>query len=268
LYLLSNTPIFVRDQNAPYMNRTLLLTFSAIFSIISTVQLSGQCTPDPSCEDIEEPGQYCPEVFPPVVRDQAYDQTMTFILPSLEYDVLGTIYTLDSVAVDSVKNLPPGMVYSSNSSGYATGKAYCAQLSGTPEEKGAFAIEIYLRAFATPDGGSQVELGPFLDDTSVVITVNAPSTIGPQELDEFRMLPVAPNPFSEFTQMGFYTPYDDRIKLQVYNILGELMHEEARGASPGEHRFDFNGNMLLPGTYFYRVTNSKRLYTGKFIKSK
>ena len=68
--------------------------------------------------------------------------------------------------------------------------------------------------------------------------------------------------------MGFYTPSDDRIKLQVYNILGELMYEEAQGASPGEHRFDFNGSMLLPGTYFYRVNNSQRLYTGKFIKSK
>lgn len=249
------------------MKRSLPLFISLIFAMLSTVQLSGQCSPDPACVDTEGDGQYCPEVFPPIVRGDAYDQTMTFILPAREYD-LGTIYTLDSVAVDSVKNIPPGMVYSSNSIGYAVGKAYCAQLAGTPTLAGTFPIEIYLRAFATPSGGSQVELGPFKDDTSVVITVNVPNAIDAQELDEFRVLPVAPNPFSEFTQMGFYTPYDERIKLQVYNILGELMHEEAQGASPGEHRFDFNGSMLLPGTYFYRVTNSKRLYTGKFIKSK
>ena len=250
------------------MNRTLLLIFSVFFALINTVQLSGQCTPDPACEDIGEPGQYCPEVFPPVVLDDPYNQVLTFILPALEYDVLGTVYTLDSVAVDSVKNIPPGMVYSSNSTGYATGKAYCAQLAGTPTEQGTFPVEIYLRAFATPEGGSQLELGPYVDDTSLVITVHAPSGFEPQQLDEFQVLPVAPNPFSEFTQMGFYTPYDDRIKLQVYNILGKLMHEESQGASPGEHRFDFNGTMLLPGTYFYRVSDSKRLYTGKFIKSK
>jgi len=249
------------------MNRTLLLFFSVFFALSSTVQLSGQCTPDPACEDIGEPGQYCPEVFPPVVQDEAYDQVMTFILPALEHDVVGTIYTLDSVAVDSVKNIPPGMDYSSNSTGYAVGKAYCVQLSGTPTDQGIYAVAIYMRAFATPDGGSQVEI-PAVDDTSVVITVHAPTGFEPQQLDEFQVLPVAPNPFSEFTQLGFYTPYDDRIKLQVYNILGELMHEESQGASPGEHRFDFNGNMLLPGTYFYRVTNSKQFYTGKFIKSK
>jgi len=250
------------------MKRNLLLLFSVVFVLTSIEQLSGQCTPDPACEDPEGDGQYCPEVFPPVVQGDAYDQVMTFILPATEYDVGGTIYTLDSVAVDSIKNIPPGMDYISNSAGYASGKAYCAQLVGTPTEKGSFPVSIYMRVFATPDGGNQLELGPFVDDTSLVITVNAPSVIEPQELEEFQVLPAAPNPFSEYTQLGFYTPFDDRIKLQVYNILGELMHEEAQGASPGEHRFDFNGNMLLPGTYFYRVTNSQRLYTGKFIKSK
>ena len=250
------------------MKRTLHLLTIFFFALFSTVQLSAQCTPDPSCLDIDEPGQVCPEVFPPVVRGEAYDQVMTFILPPTEYDVLGTIYNLDSIAVDSVKNIPPGMSYSSNSTGYVAGKAYCAQLTGTPTESGTFPVEIYLRAFATPEGGSQLELGPYLDDTSVVITVNIPDWLDQQQVDEFQVLPIAPNPFSEFTQMGFYTPYDDRIKLQVYNILGELMHEEAQGASPGEHRFEFNGNTLLPGTYFYSVTNSKRLYTGKFIKSK
>jgi hypothetical protein len=250
------------------MKRPLLLLFSVIFALTSIQQLSGQCTPDPACEDLEGDGQYCPEVFPPVVQDEAYDQVMTFILPASEYDVGGTIYTLDSVAVDSIKNIPPGMDYSSNSTGYAAGKAYCAQLVGTPLQKGTYPVSIHMRVFATPDGGTQLELGPFEDDTSLVITVNAPTAIEPQPSEDFQVLPVAPNPFSEYTQMGFYTPFDDRIKLQVYNILGELMHEEAQGASPGEHRFNFDGSMLLPGTYFYRITNSKHLYTGKFIKSK
>lgn len=250
------------------MKRTLPLLFTITFALLSTIQLSGQCTPDPACEDPEGDGQYCPEVFPPVVRGENYDQTMTFILPAREYDVGGTIYTLDSVAVDSVNNIPPDMVYSSNSPGYAAGKAYCVQLSGMPTVAGTFPVAIYLRAFATPAGGTQVELPQYMDDTSVVITVNVPDGLDPWQADDFEVLPVAPNPFSEFTQMGFYTPNDDRIKLQVYNILGELMHEEAQGASPGEHRFEFNGSTLLPGTYFYRVTNSKRLYTGKFIKSR
>ena len=32
--------------------------------------------------------------------------------------------------------------------------------------------------------------------------------------------------------------------------------------------FQFDGSGLLPGTYFYRITNSSDFYTGKFIKSR
>jgi len=79
---------------------------------------------------------------------------------------------------------------------------------------------------------------------------------------------MGPNPFSELTRISFYTPYQDRVSLQVYNILGKMMYEETKSVSSGDQEFEFNGSELLPGTYFYRVINSSKLYTGKFIKSK
>jgi len=101
----------------------------------------------------------------------------------------------------------------------------------------------------------------------VVITVYDPTGINPNQVDQFQIRPLVPNPFSDFARMSYYTPFNDRVSLQVYNILGKLMYEEKQIASPGEHQFDFNGGDLLPGTYFYRISNSKKLYTGKFIKS-
>ena len=107
-----------------------------------------------------------------------------------------------------------------------------------------------------------------VDSSSVVLTVNETSGIDPYQIHEFRVLPNVPNPFSDATRLGFFTPFDDRIELKVYNILGKLMHEEMQGAPPGEHYFQFDGSTLLPGTYFYRITNSSKYYTGKFIKSR
>jgi len=46
------------------------------------------------------------------------------------------------------------------------------------------------------------------------------------------------------------------------------MYEEKQGCPPGEYYFDFDGSALLPGTYFYRITNSSGHYTGKFIKTR
>jgi len=248
------------------MKRILQLVLSLLFGPLLIVHLSAQCTPDPACVDIDEPGEYCPKDFPPVILDVPYDQVITFILAA-EYDINGTIYTLDSIAVDSVMNIPPGLVYSSSNTGYVPGVAYCSQLSGTPTQAGEYAVEFYLEPFIDL-GDGPVSLGKYLNDTSVVISVYGPTGVSPRQADQFRVMPVVPNPFSEFTRMSFYTPFSDRVSLQVYNILGKLMYEETLSTPPGEHRFEFTGGDLLPGTYFYRIINSSKLHTGKFIKSK
>ena len=248
------------------MKRFLPILVSLIAGLLLNAQLSAQCTPDPACLDTLQPGEYCPQDFPPLLLNVAYDEVITFIL-ALEFEHNGTIYTLDSIAVDSVMNIPPGLTYSSSANGYVPDSAYCSQLSGTPTQAGEFPIAFYVEPFVDL-GSGPISLGQYMDDTSVVITVYDPTGIEPQQADQFQILPIVPNPFTEITRISFYTPFEERVSLQVYNILGKLMHEEAQNASSGEHQFVFNGSELLPGTYFYRVINSSKLYTGKFIKSK
>ena len=248
------------------MKRFLHILATLLAGLFLSAQLSAQCTPDPGCLDTLLPGEYCPENFPPLLLNVPYDEVITFIL-ALEIEHGGNTYTLDSIAVDSVRNIPPGLTYSSSSNGYVPGTAYCSQLSGTPTQAGEFPIAFYLEPFV--DFGSGPEsLGQYMDDTSVVVTVYDPLGIDPQQADQFMILPIVPNPFSEITRISFYSPYQERISLQVYNILGKLMYEETQSASSGEQEFEFTGGGLLPGTYFYRVINSRKLYTGKFIKSK
>lgn len=247
------------------MKRLLPLLAAFIFGLFFTTQLSAQCTPDPTCVDVDEDGEYCPHEFPRVLLGLPYDEVITFII-ALEYEINGTIYTLDSLAVDSVKNIPPGMTYSSSATGYVPGVAYCSQLSGTPTQAGEFAVEFYLEPFVDFGQGPE-SLGQYVNDSSVVITVLDPTGIDPNQVDQFQILPIVPNPFANIARLSFYTPFNDRVSLQVYNILGKLMHEETQIAPPGENQFNFNGGELLPGTYFYRIMNSKKLYTGKFIKS-
>ena len=246
------------------MKRFLHILTILISGLFLTVQLSAQCTPDPGCLDTLQAGEYCPQDFPPLLLNVSYDEVITFILAlELEYD--GTTYTLDSIAVDSVRNIPPGLNYNSSAKGYVPDSAYCSQLSGTPTLAGEFPIAFYLEPFVD-FGSGPVSLGQFMDDTSVVVTVYDPTGIEPQQADQFQILPIVPNPFSEITRISFYTPYQDRVSLQVFNILGKMMYEETQSAISGEQEFVFNGSELLPGTYFYRVINSSKLYTGKFIK--
>ncbi len=258
--------IFALHAKFNKMKKIASLLAALVFGFFTSIQISAQCTPDPNCVDVGEPGEYCPQNFPAIILDVAYDEVITFII-ALDFEHNGTSYTLDSLAVDSVRNVPPGMTYNSSSTGYVPDKAYCSQLVGTPTQAGEYAIQFYLSPYIDLGSGPEL-LGSFLDDTSIVVTVYDPSGLNPYQINEFQVLPVVPNPYTEFTQLSFYTPFDDHVQLQVYNILGEKMHEEKKGAAPGEHQFEFNGSSLLPGTYFYRVINSHNLYTGKFIKTK
>ena len=248
------------------MKKTFTFLATLILGIFVSMQATAQCTPDPACLDTLQPGEYCPQEFPPLLLNVAYDEVITFIL-ALELEYNGVTYTLDSIAVDSVMNLPPGLTYSSSSNGYVPDSAYCSQLAGTPTQAGEFPIAFYLEPFVD-FGEGPISLGHYMDDTSVVVTVYDPTGTDPRQVDQFQIMSIVPNPFSDFTRISYYTPFEDRVSLQVYNILGKLMYEETRRAASGEQQFDFNGSELLPGTYFYRVVNSSKLYTGKFIKSK
>jgi len=243
-----------------------------LFAIISisafaSMEIAAQCVPDTvNCKDTGNPGQICPQTLPEVEVNVFYDEVITVIAPGI-FVYQENLITVSYIVVDSVTNLPPGIEYFPNAIEFYPDSAYCVQITGTPTEAGNFPLAIYVSPFIDL-GLGPMNAGQIVDDTSVVMTVLGPSGIDPFQVYEFHMLPNVPNPFSDFTKLGFFTPFDDRIELEVYNILGELMHEETQGSSPGEHYFQFNGSGLLPGTYFYRVTNSNKFFTGKFIKTR
>jgi len=117
-------------------------------------------------------------------------------------------------------------------------------------------------------GGQVILGGQYMDDSSVVMLVENASGIIPEQAHEFKMLPNVPNPFLETTRISFYTPFDQVVELRIFNILGEMLHYEYAGYSPGEHSFGYDGYDLQPGTYIYRVTGRKEFFTGKFIKAR
>jgi len=246
-----------------YISRVLAV-LAMIF--LASLNINAQCEPDTSaCEDSEGPGLMCPRLLPEVNVNEPYDEVITVIPPGT-YDYGGAVINIEYISIDSIGNHPPGIEYFPNAEIFYPDTAYCVQIVGTPTEAGKFPLSITISAIVDLGiGPMEIEI---VDDTSVVMTVHWPAGVDPNKIYEFRILPNVPNPFSDFTRLGFYTPFDDRVKLQVYNILGELMHEELYGASPGENYFDFNGGELNPGTYFYRVANKSDLFTGKFIKTK
>lgn len=63
-----------------------------------------------------------------------------------------------------------------------------------------------------------------------------------------------PNPFNPSTKIKFALPFDSRVKISVYNILGELIDvilDEVR--STGYHDIPWNGVNMSSGMYIYTI---------------
>lgn len=249
------------------MRRASILLATLIFGFLISTQLSAQCEPDTvNCEDIGTPGQFCPLKLPQASLDNLYDEVVTIIPPGT-YKIGETVITIYYIVIDSVKNLPPGIDYFPNADILFADTAYCAQITGTPTQAGDFPLHIYITPFieiqGVPYPGPQV-----VDDTSIVINVVEGLGSDPKTVTEFKVSQNVPNPFSDFTRLGYYSPSEERVELCVYNILGVRVHQEFEIVAPGEHNFGFDGRNLEPGIYLFSVASSEAYFTGKFIKSR
>jgi hypothetical protein len=247
------------------MKRFLLILVSLIAGLLLTAQLSAQCVPDTAnCEDIGDPGQFCPLDLPRAGLNVLYDETVTVIPPGA-FVFEGIQLNILHIKIDSVKNMPPGIDYYPNADILFPDTAYCIQLTGTPTEIGVDTLAIYITALVDILGGIEYQV---VDDSSVVITVVEGLGIEPDKITEFQVFHNVPNPFSEVTRLSYYTPIQGKVELSIYNILGVLVHQETELAAPGKHHFNFNGSELQPGTYLYRVETGEDYFSGKFMKSR
>jgi len=248
------------------MKRVIQLVALILIGTWALPQIQAQCLPDTAnCKDVGDPGQICPRNLPDAFLNEPYDEVITVIAPDTAS--LGNLQiAIQYIEVDSVVNLPPGIAYAANAEKFYADSAYCIQISGSPSEAGEFPLTIYVTPYikylTTIIKGGQIK-----DSTSVVMTVQSASGMDPQRLNTFTVLPNAPNPFQEATQLGYFSPSPDQVSLQVYSILGKLVHEEELRTAPGKHYFHFSGRELMPGTYIYRVRHGAGISSGKFIKS-
>ncbi len=64
-----------------------------------------------------------------------------------------------------------------------------------------------------------------------------------------------PNPFNPSTSIAFTIPETGMVRLNIYNVLGELVSELVNeNLEAGFHQYQFNGSNLTSGVYFYSIS--------------
>ncbi len=75
-----------------------------------------------------------------------------------------------------------------------------------------------------------------------------------------------PNPFNPTTTIAFDLPAKSTVRFEVYNTIGQRVHELNLGSlSSGSHRVDFDASDLGSGVYFYRLVTEYATETKKMV---
>ncbi len=78
-----------------------------------------------------------------------------------------------------------------------------------------------------------------------------------------------PNPFNPSTSIGFNLPISSKVKVTVYDQLGQRVVTLADGEfSAGIHHLNFNAGYLASGIYYYRIKAGSYSQTKKMILMK
>ncbi|MBZ0204317.1 MAG: T9SS type A sorting domain-containing protein [Ignavibacteria bacterium] len=115
------------------------------------------------------------------------------------------------------------------------------------------------RLFAQVNGFSEFILGSMTDP----ILVQEEGTEVPEQ---FELRQNYPNPFNPATNIGFSVPEQSHIKLVVYDNLGRevatLVNERL---NRGNYYFQFSGEKLASGVYFYKLVTENTSYMKKMV---
>lgn len=85
-------------------------------------------------------------------------------------------------------------------------------------------------------------------------------------LQESQVTQNYPNPFSGISHIRVNLKSSSNLKLEVRNMLGQLVQVEDKGrVKPGTHFFEVDGEKLSKGIYFYTVLSGTQSVTKKMI---
>ncbi len=89
------------------------------------------------------------------------------------------------------------------------------------------------------------------DYLTVDISVNSNNELP----DSYGLSQNYPNPFNPSTNISFTIPTDGVVKLNIYNLLGEVVSELIYdNLQAGTHQYQFNASNLTNGIYFYSIS--------------
>lgn len=246
------------------MKKTLL----SLALITAAAAASAQCTPDPIYMDsIFGVWPDTIDDFAPGEVGVAYSDQIDFLIPTDAGDVDPNLagQMIDSVKLDQIVGMPPGLGFACNSHTSApctflSAVLGCGLIQGTPTVAGSYPLTIEVTAYSVffgnpiaipyPFAGYQINIGATgVSDQPVSIS-------GAQNV---------PNPFGQRTSIEWNMSRPASSTVKVFNLLGEKLWSQTTEGRSGSNKVVFDGSTLEDGIYLYEVQAGDTRFTGRMV---
>ena len=244
---------------------------SVIIAASAGSAMAQACTPDPIYAD--SLFGIWPDTttnMAPGMVGIAYEQVLNMIIPS-DAGLIDPQYAgvaLDSIALDGLTGMPPGLSYACNSQtpapcSYITGQLGCAIITGVPTTEGTYPLSIEVTAF-TAFFGQVIPVPQTFGGYSIVIAQN---TVGILEgsLIAAGSARAVPNPFTTNTNIEFQLSRSSQVQLSVFNLLGEKLWSKTVNGKSGLNKVPYENTDLQDGIYLFKVESGNDVFTGRMV---
>lgn len=248
------------------MIRTLL--FATL--VAASFQVSAQCVPNQMYADsVYGVWPDTTQNFVNGMVNTFYSDTLTVLIPSQAnlIDPSLPAVTLDSVQMNNITGLPPGISVMCNSQTggactYLANQVGCGLLQGTPTVAGTYPITINVTAYATFFG---VQSFPQAFTGYSITIMPAAAGIGDIAVLTLDGVKNVPNPFTDRTTIEFNLAKAGMAHVKVFNLVGEQLWKTTVQGKPGSNRVPFALNTLENGIYLYSVEAGGVNFTGRMM---
>ena len=185
---------------------------------------------------------------------------------------------INYVQMDSVTGLPSGFTYTTNpASGKFPGNSNgCIQLTGTatagmeaggPKNNGVYPLIVYYHANAQVPVAGPTNIPGSNKKYHLTVLPASAGIATYSGLQEFNVYQNIPNPTSGLTDIQFWVANAGNVQVQLYNVLGALVHTKNIAAEYGNNKYTLDTSVLTPGIYLYSFKSGNKTVSKRMIVS-
>ena len=178
--------------------------------------------------------------------------------------------SIDSSGLVAAQGLPEGIEMSCNATScvYSGDEVGCVSIHGIANQSGIYDLTFIVDGWITffQQVVAMSDVVGYVEIEGYKLIINGDGTsIDIVYANSFSVLKNTPNPVTDKTTIYFNVVNNQKITLEVFNMMGAKIKSESLSATKGVNQIDLDASQYEAGIYFYTLSNGDQTISKRMI---